>query len=126
VHRLADGGSEGDSEDSGDKSGLDDDGSSTAERTVTVVSVLVFSFAAWQAVTVAEGPPRTHVAEMTPTEDGVRAAVVVTNPPDEGLAQVTARVQCGEPSTEVTFSTVPPGDERRAHVRCANDARRST
>ncbi len=91
MHCLADGGSEGDSEGSGDNSGPDDDGSSTAERTATVVNVLVFSFVAWRAVTIAEGPPRAHVAEMTPTEDGVRAAVVVINPSDDGLTQVTAR-----------------------------------
>jgi len=95
VRRLADGGSEGNSEDSGDNSGPDDDGASTAKRMVTI-----FSFVVWQAVTVAEGPPRAYVAETTPTEDGVRAAVVVTNPSVEGLAQVTVCVRCGESSTE--------------------------
>lgn len=101
-----------------------DDGPSTAEKAVTVVSVLftllLLAFLISQALNVpAEATPEAHV-ERVEELPGNRTAVTVVmrNPSNEGLLTATVAVGCTQPPPTISFTHVPTDGRQKAVLVC--------
>lgn len=116
----------------GDGNGGDrSEGPSTAEKTLTAISIaftlLLFGFVAWQAVQPPTGgQPQ---AEVLGTEEASNGSVLVTveltNPGSAGLISATVESDCTRPPTETRFSYVPAGDREQAILVCPSGTTRA-
>ena len=99
-----------------------DDGPSTAELAVMAVSVavtlLLFGYVAWHAVTTPAAPqPEATVTGTETTDDGrVVVTVQVRNAGGTGLESVTVSADCANES--IAFEHVPTADTRSGKVVC--------
>lgn len=85
-----------------------------------LLTVAVFTFAVWQAVTAATAaPPSVRVvgAQSAPIGDLV-VTVELANEGDVGLRSATVEVSCVDPPIEVEFLDVPVDGRRTGQVRC--------
>ena len=108
----------------GGNGGSGGDGPSTAEKAITVVSVLftllLFALLVSQALSVpAEATPEAHV-ESVEELPGNRTAVTVVmrNPSNEGLLTATVAVGCTQPPPTIDFTHVPTDGRQKAVLVC--------
>jgi hypothetical protein len=112
---------------SGDGATSDGDGSdspSTAEKAVTVLSVVftvfLFAFLVWHALQVpADATPRADIERVEELPgDRVGVTVLLTNPGSEGLLSATVAVNCTQPAPSAEFTHVPTDGRRSAVLVC--------
>lgn len=102
----------------------DENGVSTVERAMTVVSVTVtlalLGLVVWQSMTApADVQPRVGVVGVENGSEGrVEVTVELVNVGSVGLASATVEVACGSPPRSVTFQHVPASGRRQATVVC--------
>lgn len=101
-----------------------DEGPSTMEKVVMVVSVtftvLLFAYVVWQAAVTPSGvAPEANVIGTSQMADGdVRVNVEIVNSQDIGLLTATVEVDCTTPAPSVDFQHVPADGRMTGYLTC--------
>lgn len=99
-------------------------GVSTAEKVLTVISValtlLLFGYVAWQATqpTNKTLPEVSVVGTETAANGSLVVHVRLVNPGDEGLISATVEANCTQPPPDVTLDYIPADGTARGVVVC--------
>ncbi|MFB6179244.1 MAG: hypothetical protein ABEI77_05920 [Halorientalis sp.] len=97
---------------------------STAQKAVTITSILLtvvlFGYAGWQLLSApTPAPPEAHVRNTSTLSDGrVAVTVELRNRMDTGFETVTVESSCTDPPTELEFTYVPALATRRGTIVC--------
>lgn len=105
----------------------DREGPSLAEITTVIVSVVVtltlFGYVVFQAVTAPSGPELTvEQIKVEQKGDSVEVHVLLTNEGGVGVRSVEVEIPCDDPPPSVTFENVPASGRREAVLSCPADA----